>query len=137
MALLVSDVGEIEALARILAKNQSPNKLVLHLYSNDKTPSEGDNHTNYTECAGTGYAPIDIIGSGWAISTTAGVTKAEYAMQSFNFSGAEANIYGYYITTLDAGSNVVLLWAQRFVDGPYHVPSGGGVVKITPRIELD
>ena len=135
MALLVPNVGEAEMLARILAVNTSPNNCVIRLYKNNKTPAEDDTTTSYTECTGAGYAPITLAGSNWSIATVGGTTTAEYPQVTFTFTGAEPTIYGYYVT--DSSATPKLLWAERFSDGPYAIPSGGGSVKITPKIELE
>jgi len=127
MALLVPNVGEEEMLERIL---NGTDKCVLHLYQVDKTPAEADVATGYTEVNTGGYAAI-TLSSQWTISGDP--TEASYTQVSFDFTGA-ATVYGYYVTSND---NSILLWAERFSDGPYNIPSGGGSVKITPKIQLD
>lgn len=133
MALLVPDVGEQEMLNRILNKSTSIADVVLHLYTNNKTPAEGDVVGDYTESTGTGYGSITLSNADWTVTTTTGTTTAEHTQVTFTYTGAEPEIYGYYVT--DGNSN--LLWAERFSDGPYAIPSGGGSVKITPKIELE
>ncbi len=134
MALLVPDQGEVELLSRMLNKN-SPADVVLKLYTNNRTPAEGDDTSSYTESTGTGYGDISLTGASWSVATATGTTTAEYAQQTFTYTGAEANIYGYYVTDLTA--ETIVLWAEIFSDGPYSIPAGGGSVKITPKIELD
>jgi hypothetical protein len=133
MALLVPDVGEQEMLGRILNKN-TPYDVKLHLYTNNKTPAEGDTAGDYSESSGTGYGAITLANADWSITTTTGTTTAEHSQVTFTYTGAEPEIYGYYVTDGNAGT---LLWAERFSDGPYAIPSGGGSVKITPKIELE
>jgi hypothetical protein len=133
MALLVPDVGEVELLSRMLNLN-SPDDVVLHLYTNDKTPAEGDVLGDYTESTATGYAAETLTGSSWSVSTTGGTTTGEYPQVTFTYEAAEPDIYGYYVTN---NAEDTLLWAERFSDGPYAIPSGGGSVKITPKIELE
>jgi len=136
MALLVPDVGEVELLKRMLNyTGATVLNVALRLYTNNLTPAEGDNLASYTESTGTGYGAITLTGSSWTIATVAGTTTAEYAQQTFTYTGAEANIYGYYVTEKFTTPTLVL-WAERFTDGPYSIPSGGGSVKITPKIEL-
>jgi hypothetical protein len=106
--------------------------VILKLYTNNLTPAEGDLYASYTESTGTGYTSITLTGSSWTVNTAAGTTTAEYAQQTFTYTGAETNIYGYYVTQ----STTHILWSERFTDGPYSIPSGGGSVKITPKIEL-
>lgn len=133
MALLVPDVGEQEMLGRILNVTDQAD-VELHLYTNNKTPAEGDTAGDYSESTGTGYGSITLTSGDWSISTTTGTTTAEHAQVTFTYTGAEPEIYGYYVTDGDTG---ILLWAERFSDGPYAIPSGGGSVKITPKIELE
>jgi len=128
MPLLVPNVGEREMLERIL---NGSDKCVLHLYKVDKTPAETDVVTSYTEVNTGGYAPITLSNT-WNISTT-DPTEASYAQVSFDFTGA-ATVYGYYVTN---NNGTILLWAEKFSDGPYNIPSGGGSIKITPKIQLD
>jgi len=132
MALVVPNQGEVEMLARILNKN-TPYDVELRLFVNDITPDENTVIGDLTESTGDGYSPQTLSGANWTISTDgSGVTTAEYPQVTFTYTGAEANVYGYYVT-----SNGVLLWAERFSDGPYTIPSGGGEIKVTPKITLD
>lgn len=133
MALLVPNVGEVELLSRLLNKN-APDNVVLHLYTNNVTPDEADVVGTYTEATAAGYSAITLTGASWSVATVTGTTTASYAQQTFTFTAAEPAVYGYYVTN-NAGT--VLLWAERFTDGPYAIPSGGGTIKITPKIELE
>lgn len=127
MALLVPNVGEKEMLERIL---NGADDLQLHLFEVDHTPVEGDVVTSYDEVAGGGYAKISLLAN-WTIAGDP--TEGSYPQVSFDFTGA-ATVYGYYVTS---GNDSILLWSERFSDGPYNIPSGGGSVKITPKIQLD
>lgn len=133
MALLVPDVSEVILLETMLNKTAATD-VKLKLYTNNRTPGEADNLTSYTESTGTGYAAVTLTGASWTVATATGTTTAEYAQQTFTYTGAEANIYGYYVTNF--GSTQVL-WAEIFTDGPYSIPAGGGSVKITPKIQLE
>lgn len=135
MALLVPDVGERELLRRALNVNAADD-VKIHLYTNNKVPAEGDVLGAYTEATAAGYPAggIALAGASWTIGTIANTTTAEYSQVSFDFTAAEPSIYGYYVTN---NASTILLWAERFSDGPYAIPSGGGSVKITPKIELD
>lgn len=112
----------------------TPDDVILHLYTNNKTPAEDDEVADYTESTGSGYSSETLTGSSWSVSTSGGVTTGEYPQVTFTYTGAEPDIYGYYVTD-NAGS--ILLWSERFSDGPYAIPSGGGSVKISPKIELE
>lgn len=128
MSLLVPNVGETLMLKLIL-NNATQGDVKLHLYSNDVTPAEADTVASYTLV--TDPAAKTLTGSSWDTSTTAGT--ASYAQQIFTYSGA-GTAYGYVVTD-NAGTT--LLWAERFSDGAYTIPSGGGTIKITPTISID
>ena len=132
MALLIVDEGEVEFLSRVLNKSATGD-VVLHLYSNDKTPADADIVSSYTESTGTGYGAITLTGSGWTISSIANVGTASYAQQTFTMSSA-LTAYGYYVTN-SAGTK--LIWAERFTAPPYTLPAGGGTIKITPNFTLN
>jgi len=131
MALLMPDVGEVIALGRMLNK-VATGDVRLHLYSNNYTPVEGSAVGNFTEASASGYAAKSLTGSSWTITTTTGTTEAVYAEQTFTFTAAQV-VYGYYVT--DA-ANTGLLWAELFTGAPFNIPSGGGSIKVTPRIQL-
>lgn len=128
MALLVPNVGETEMLDRILNVSASGD-VKLHLYSDNVTPAEADTVASYTLV--TDPAAITLTGASWDTTTTAGT--ASYAQQTFTYTGA-GTAYGYVVTN---SAGTTLLWAERFTDGPYEIPSGGGTIKITPQISLD
>jgi hypothetical protein len=133
MALLVPDVAEAMLISRMLNKS-APDDCKLKLYKNNVTPAEADVVGSYTESTGAGYAAIALTGANWTVTTATGTTTASYAQQTFTYTGAEANIYGYYVVD---SAGTTLLWAERFSDGPYSIPGGGGSVKITPQIQLE
>jgi hypothetical protein len=126
MALSFPDQGENMALEMLVNKT-APQNLVLRLYTSNTTPGESDVEGTYTECAMSGYSAITLTGSSWG--TAAGGSIA-YAQQTFTFSGS-GTIYGYYVTQVTSGK---LLFSERFSDGPYTFPSGGGTLKVTPTI---
>lgn len=133
MSLLMPDVGEVLFLEYALNKTE-PTEVKLHLYTNDYAPVEGSVVGSFTESTGTGYAEKTLAGASWTVATNTGTTTGSYAQQSFDYTGAEANVYGYYVTN---NSNAQVLWAEKFTDGPYSIPSGGGSIKVTPKIELE
>lgn len=55
---------------------------------------------------------------------------ASYAEQTFTFSGALGNVYGYYVT-LDADSKYQ--FGEKFSDGPYNIQNNGDSIKVTPK----
>ncbi len=106
----------------------------MHFYNNNYTPTDTESVTNYPENVATNYSGIRLTGAAWTVAsgTTSGGT-ATYAQQSFNFSAADT-IYGYFVTSQQ---KQVLLWAERFVGGPFQLPSSGGTIAVTPKISLD
>jgi hypothetical protein len=133
MALLVSDLGEARLLMYMLNGTTPPSNVKIKLYTNNLTPTEDDVLGSYTESTGTGYTFNVLTGTNWTIASTAGTTTGAHAQCTFTYTGAEASIYGYYVVDNAATG---LLWAERFTDGPYAIPTGGGSVKITPQIQL-
>lgn len=133
MPLLTPDVGEVEALKRIVNYSSSGD-LILHLFTSNTTPAEGDTVSTYSEMSGMGYASKTLTGSSWTIQTDGGTSTASYPQQSFDLtSGAGASVYGYFVTN---AAGTILMWAERFSDGPYTIPTGGGSVKITLSFSL-
>ena len=128
MSLLVPNVGETLMLKLIL-NNATQGDVKLHLYSDDITPAESDTVSSYTLV--TDPAAKTLTGSSWNTTSIAGT--ASYAQQTFTYSGS-GTAYGYVVTD-NAGTT--LLWSEKFSDGPYTIPSGGGTIKITPVISLD
>lgn len=132
MALLVPDVGEAKMLEAIINKT-APENLVLRLFTNNITPAEGDVAGSYTEASGNGYGALTLTGANWTVATNAGTTEAAGAQQTFTFTGALGNVYGYYLTQATSG---VLMWAERFADGPYNIVNNGDQIKVTPKLQL-
>lgn len=131
MALLVPNVGEERALKAIL-NHTAPQDLTLKLYTSNTTPAESDTAGTYTEAAGFGYVAKTLTGASWTV-TAGDPTVATYAQQTWVFSGALGNVYGYFVVQSSSG---ILMWAERFTDGPYNVQNNGDEIRITPRIEL-
>jgi hypothetical protein len=132
MALVVSNVGEGEMLKRVLNITVTDNDVVIRLYSNNYTPVEASVVGDFTEITATGYSAVTATPGNWVI-TEGDPTDASYPQTEFALSSAEPEVYGYYITN-SAGD--ILLWSERFVDGPYVIGAGGGSIFITPKIEL-
>lgn len=130
MALLVPDAGEVKLLQKML-NNVAADNVKIHLYSSNTTPAEADLVASYTLI--TNPAAITLTGANWTVATVTGTTTASHPQQTFTFVGA-ATVYGYVVTD-NGGTN--LLWSERFTDGPYTIPSGGGSIKISPKIQLE
>lgn len=130
MPLVVPNHGEGDAL-RYLVNNAAPQDLVLRLFTNNVTPAETDTAATYTEASGNGYASLTLAGASWSI-TEGAPSFASYAQQTFAFTGALGNVYGYYLTRATSGR---VAWAERFTDAPYNIQNNGDSIKVTPRIE--
>jgi hypothetical protein len=133
MPLLVPDVGEGRMLKAVV-NHTAPENLVLRLYSSNTTPAETDTHTTYTEATFTGYSAATLTGASWSI-TEGAPSYASYAQQTFTSTSAQAtqNIYGYILRQTTSG---ILMWAERFSDGPYPITNNGDAIRVTPYIEL-
>ncbi len=134
MPLLVPDVGEARALNLILNKATAED-LSLRLYQNNITPAETDTAATYTVASFTGYANQTITAANWTVSGTA-PTQAAAPQATFTSSAGSQNqpIYGYYFIS---PTGTILMWAERFSDGPYTIVNNGDAIKVTPVITLD
>jgi hypothetical protein len=130
MALLFVDGGDSLALQYIVNK-ATPQDLVLRLFTNNITPAKGDVVGGYTEASGSGYASKTLTGATWGAPTGSNPKTIAYAAQTFTFTGALGNVYGYYLTRVTGGE---LVYAERFSDGPYNVQHNGDTIAITPTI---
>ena len=132
MALVIPNVSEVTLLNNML-NVATPTNTILHLYSNNLTPSSTTVVGDVTEVTSGGYAAITLTSSSWSVATSGGgVTTASYAEQTFNIT-TSATIYGYYITNV-AGD---LLWLERFTAAPFQLPGSGGQVLITSQVSLN
>jgi len=132
MTLVCPDVhGEILLLQYIVGMVNADNP-VIHLFSNDVTPSDSTVVGDLTEVAGsTGYASITLLSANWTTTQSGGVTTAVYSEQTFTFT-TNATSYGYYVTN-ETGQ---LLWLERFSGAPFDIPDGGGTISITAKLTL-
>jgi hypothetical protein len=129
MALLVPNVGEEEFLTRMMKVEGGK----LKLYTSNTTWGETSTVGSATECSTGGYAQISLT-TAWTVTVPAGgTTYAAYAEQTFTFTSA-CTAYGYMVCNSAA---TIVLFAEAFTDGPYAIPSGGGTIKVTPRIEAN
>lgn len=131
MTLLVPDVGE-QIMLEYIVNQDAPEDLVLRLYTNNLTPQESDTTGDYTEASGFGYASVTLTPASWAFVQGAPST-ATFTEVTFTFTGALGNVYGYYI---NRSTGTELMWAERFVNGPFDIQNNGDEIKVTPRITL-
>lgn len=129
MPLNVPDVGENIALEALVNKT-APQNLVLKLFTSNTTPADTDTAATYTEATFTGYAAITLTGSSWGAASGGSIS---YAQQTFTSTAAQAtqNVYGYYMVQATSG---LLVYSERFSDGPYGITNNGDNIKITPTI---
>jgi len=130
MALLVPNSGEVEMLKRILGMVVTDSSVVVKLYSNVLTPIESSVVGDFTECVDGNYSALTTVPATWNVAGDP--TEASYVENKFIFAGAQT-INGYYVTN---AANDILLWAEKFVDGPYQLPVGGGSIFVIPKIQL-
>jgi len=132
MSLLVPNHGEGDGLSYFVNKS-APENLVLRLFTNNITPAETDTAATYTEATGNGYSAITLTGANWTIVEGAPGT-ASYAEQTFTFTGALGNVYGYFLTRATSGR---IALAERFTAAPFNITTNGDQIKITLQITLD
>ena len=163
MALSVGDRADREILYRMLGTSVTTlysgsvgDTMTLRLYKSgrvlSKSDSKGTANAYFIPATGAGYAYIVLAPTSWTITTsnpgTGDSNIASYApQQTFTFTGADS-IAGYYVQAVKARtsattaavagiSDSILMWAEKFADGPYIIPGGGGTIKITPRIIMN
>lgn len=124
MTLVVPNASKQQCLEMILKAGN----MHLRLYTNNKVPALSDVAADYTEGSGSGYASIALASGSWAV-TSANPAVGSYAQQTFTFSGAFGNAYGYYVTR---DSDSKLMWAERFTTPPFVIASSADDIAITP-----
>ena len=147
MALTVGDRADREIIYRLIGTNPAASNtsvqgdsLTLRLFKDARVLSKGDSKFLFHSATGAGYAYIVLNPTAWTISTlnpgTGDTNMASYAQQTFTFTGADS-VSGYMVWTVKnrgATGDSILMWAEKFSDGPYIIPAGGGTIKVTPRI---
>lgn len=132
MALLVPNGGE-DIILQYITNKDTPEDLVVRLYSNDVTPAETDTAGTYTEVTGGGYSSITLTPADWTI-TPGNPTQGEHVEITFAFTSGVGNVYGYYVTRLTSAD---LLWAERFTNAPFPINNNGDQIRITPRFTVE
>jgi len=135
MALVVPNASEVIMLNYIL-NIDAPENLSIRLYANNVIPDENSTVATFTEVAnGLGYTTggISLTPGSWSV-ISGNPSQAEHTEVTWTFTGAAGKIYGYYVTR-DTGGE--LMWAERFTNGPFNIPTNGDEIKITPRLTLE
>jgi hypothetical protein len=133
MALVVPNVGEQIGLEALVGKTAGQN-LILKLFKNNYTPVEATTASDLTVADFTGYSNITLTAASWTYTAGDPGTLA-YAQQTFTSSaGSQSSaVYGYYLVQVTSG---ILVWAERFTDGPYTIVNNGDTIKVTLQITL-
>lgn len=135
MALVAPREGELLMLRYIVSRTAATAP-VLHLFTNDLTfDSNADGYSRGTFTAATqaGYTAFTLASLGWTTEFNSGNCRAVYSETTFTFSTI-VSVYGYFVT--DVTGNTVL-WAERFSGAPFNLPTNGGSIAVTPRVELE
>lgn len=130
MTLKLVDGGENTMLLAFINKTAQSSDLYMELFTSNTTPADTDVIGTYTLATGFGYAQKQLAGASWTVS--GGV--ATFAAQTWTFTGALGNVYGYLYRL---GTSGVLVIAERFTNGPYNVTTNGDTITVNPRIEVD
>src|SRR5438067_12256470 len=112
--LVIPNLGQRRILELIVAQNLS-----LRIYVNDHEPTRTDSLADFVEPRGrTGYKPRDLDSALWTVvEGDEGLPSyAAYGKEVFQFESPPMELDGYFVQTQDE-----LLWAERFLDGPYVV----------------
>lgn len=132
MALVVANEGEQVALEAMLNKT-APQNLVLKLFTDDRSPLEVDTAASFTEAAGFGYASKALTAANWTV-TPGAPSEAAYPEETWTFSGALGNVYGYYVVQTTSNK---LMWAERFTGAPFNIQNNGDQIKVTLKITAE
>jgi len=135
MPIKVTNAGENLLLNQALKTSGGPD-LLLKLFSNNYTPVDDSDSTDFTEATFTGYTPHTLTRAGWDDATTNGDGKGESVFgtaQSWDATGAGQTIHGYFVETDDTNGTVV--WAERFDQA--RALGAGDSLTITPRLTGD
>jgi hypothetical protein len=129
MTLFVPQASEVTFLKHVL-NNLAATDPILKLYVNNVTPGEANVAADFTEMSTQGYAAKTLAGASWSF-TAANPSHADFAQQTWTFDGTGGStvVYGYFIVKTTSG---LLLWAEKFTDGPYTIVNSGDAIKCTP-----
>lgn len=128
MTLKLVDGGKADLLLAFVNKTAQASDLYLELFTSNTTPADGDTIGTYVLATGFGYAQKQLAGASWTVA--AGI--ATFAAQTFTFTGALGNVYGYLLRKGTAGG---LYIAERFSGGPFNIANIGDSITVNPRIQ--
>lgn len=130
MDLIIPVAGKTKILNYLLGVSTVVETLELKLFSNNVVPDAATVASSLTSpTVANGYNTKTLTPSSWTISNG----SAQYPQQTWTFTGAVGNIYGYYIVTSTSND---LIAVERFTNAPYNVQSNGDVINVTVGITL-
>ena len=138
MALLVPNQAEARMIGMIVNATTAQNiNLVLALYKNNLTPASTDVLADYTAATFTGYSPVTLTSGSWTVTAAtsgAPATATQSSATTFACTATTSeSVYGYFIYQTGA---TVMMWAERFSDGPYTIANNGDKVILTASVTL-
>lgn len=139
MPLVIPYASEVTMLKNIF-NHTAPQDQELKLFKSNTTPAETDVAGTHTEADFTGYSAAALSGASWGFTEggagSPSISFASYAQQTFTSTAGSQNqpIYGYFVEQAISG---LLLFAERFDDGPYTINNIDDAVKVTPIFTLD
>jgi hypothetical protein len=137
MALLVPNVGEermIRLIVNATTAASTGENLKIRLYKSNTTPTSTMTLTDYTESTFTGYAAVTATSGSWTITPGAPTSAQQSAASTFSCSATTSeSAYGYYLSQENSS---VLMWSERFSDGPYTIANSGDKVILTAQLTL-
>lgn len=132
--LVLVDGGESIGL-KALVNHTAGQNFIIELWSagpNSNTPGETDVIGDYTLVTGFGYLQKTLTGSSWTVAGTA-PTTISYAAQTWTFTGAFGNVYGYLYKQATSG---LLVIAEKFTNGPFVIANNGDTITVNPTITM-
>ena len=119
----------------VMLRNILRPTLILKLFTNNVIPNANSRADDFKEADFLGYSPIHLIGTEWTIQPGL-PTVATYPPQQFKSDASQTvqGIFGYFVVETGGG---ILLWAERFNDGPYPIGNRNDVIQITPSFTLE
>jgi hypothetical protein len=127
----LSNSGKEIALKYLTGNISTTEILLVKLFTNNTTLSVNDTAASYTEVVnGTGgYSYKTLSASSWNVSGNI----AAYPSQTWTFTGAVGNIYGYYVIRQTTGD---LVFSEKFSGGPYNVQTNGDNISVTINLTI-
>lgn len=135
MALLVPNVGEGRMIRLITnSVTTTGENLKIRLFKSNTTPTSTMTLSDYTEATFTGYTSVTATSASWTINEGAPTSATQAAATTFTCSSATSeSIYGYYLSQENSS---ILLWSERFSDGPYVITNNGDKIILTAQLTV-